>query len=452
MILPTLTIARSTFVESVRQPVYAIVVLLAGLLQVVNTWIAGFSMGYHNVPGEVTGDNKLLFDIGLSTVFVCGTLLAAFIATAVLSREIENKTILTIVSKPVPRPAVVIGKYLGVAAAMLVAALLMTLFLMFGLRHGVLSTAADDPDQPVILFSVGAVLLSIVIASVGNYLYGWTFSQTTVTLLVPLSLLGYLGVLLLGKKWNVQPIGTDFKPQLLLACASLTMALLVLTAIATAASTRLGQVMTITVCAGVFVLGLLSNFFIGRHVFDNPALGRIVAAGPVDPTREGFDRPGDQYTVVLRQATERELSVGDVLYWGPSPNGAGLSVPPMTRPGEGVDLTARLFTEDVAPAVVIVAGDSTVMTLKQIGHEAVDIRRPPAPGDFIFERPTRINPVAFAAWAAVPNMHFFWNVDAVTQAQPVPPSHLALTALYGLSLIAGVLSIAVILFQGRDVG
>ncbi len=452
MLGSTATIARSTFVESLRQPVFLVIVLASALLQILNTWISGFSMGYSNVPGEVTGDNKLLFDIGLSTVFVCGTLLAAFIATAVLSREIENKTILTIVSKPVGRPSVVIGKYFGVAGAMLVAILLMTVFLMYGIRHGVMSTAADDPDQPVIFFSFGAVALSIVLAGIGNYLYGWSFGQTAITLLVPLSLVGYLGVLLLDKEWAFQPIGTDIKPQLLLACVSLAMALLVLTAIATAASTRLGQVMTITVCAGVFVLGLLSNFLIGRHVFQNEIVGMVVAAESADPADDTFDRPGDEWLILLKQEPATEIAIGDLVYWGPAPNGAALNVPPMTKPGEGVDITNRLFTEDVAPAVVITDINERALTIKQIGHQGVPVRRAPSPGDFVFPRATSLNPIALTAWSVVPNMHFFWNVDAITQAKVVPVTHTLLAAGYAVALIIACLSVAVILFQGRDVG
>jgi hypothetical protein len=47
---------------------------------------------------------------------------------------------------------------------------------------------------------------------------------------------------------------------------AITMALLVLTAIAIAASTRLGQVMTLCVTLGVFFLGLLSDWFFGRQI------------------------------------------------------------------------------------------------------------------------------------------------------------------------------------------
>src|SRR5688572_13340848 len=105
-----LTIAKNTFVESVRQPIYFVLIVLGGIMQVLNTWGAAYSMGCTDTA-EVSGYNQVLLDIGLATIFVCGMLLAAFIATAVISREIERKTVLTVVSKPISRTAVVLGKY-----------------------------------------------------------------------------------------------------------------------------------------------------------------------------------------------------------------------------------------------------------------------------------------------------------------------------------------------------
>ena len=43
-------------------------------------------------------------------------------------------------------------------------------------------------------------------------------------------------------------------------------AVLILTAFAVALATRFSQVMTLLLCAGVFMLGLLSDYYIGRHV------------------------------------------------------------------------------------------------------------------------------------------------------------------------------------------
>src|SRR5690606_35032549 len=137
----------------------------------------------------------------------------------------------TVVSKPVARPSVVIGKYAGVAGAILLAVSVMLLFLLLGLRHGVLTTAADDPDQPVILFITVAVGLSIGIAVWCNFFYGWYFSQTCMLIMLPAAFAAYILVLLISKKWAIQPITTDFKPQITLACVGLALGMLTITSV-----------------------------------------------------------------------------------------------------------------------------------------------------------------------------------------------------------------------------
>src|SRR5690606_20629702 len=205
--------------EAVRQPIVIVLVVLCGIFQWFNTWTAGYSMG-ESTSGEVSADNKLMLDIGLATVFGCGTLLAAFVATSVISREIEARTILTVVSKPISRPAVVIGKFLGVAGCIVLATVVMFIFLMFGVRHEVMSTAADTLDGPVIFFAFGGFFVSLILGAMGNFLYGWSFPQAVILMLAPIQFLGYLGVLVIGKDWGFQPITTDIKPQVLTGCAA----------------------------------------------------------------------------------------------------------------------------------------------------------------------------------------------------------------------------------------
>src|SRR5439155_18935212 len=115
-------------------------------------------------------------------------------------------------------------------SAIVIAVVAMLIFLLMGLRHGVLSTASDDLDQPVILFTAIAVFLAIGVAAWCNYFYGWYFSQTCMVVLTPALVVAYVLVLLVGKKWEWQPILTDFKPQITFACTALAMAILVLTA------------------------------------------------------------------------------------------------------------------------------------------------------------------------------------------------------------------------------
>lgn len=446
-----LTIARNTFVESVRQPIYFILIALCGILQVFNTWWAAYSMGYSDTA-EVSGDNKILLDIGLATIFVCGMLLAAFIATAVISREIERKTVLTVVSKPISRTAVVIGKYLGVAGAMVIAIMTMVCFLLMAIRHGVMSTAADEPDIPVIVFSLLAVGLSIGIGAWCNFFYGWVFTQTTTMLMCPLMVVAYLLVLIINKDWQLQEIAHDFKPQITLACAALLMAQLVMTAIATAASARLGQVMTIVVCSGIFLFGLLSNHFIGRRAFHNQLVGRIQKVTNPNLDMIPLSRIGDTAMVELQYEPTTMLQPGMPFYYGPNPNGFPLSTYSFTPPKADYTKDSTYTDYTLDPALVITEVNGRNLTVKHVGRDAVLTRYPPQPNDYIFIKPTKVNVVAWAAWGIVPNVQFFWLVDAISQNQPVPGSHVALIGVYALAQIGVFLSLAVMLFQTREVG
>lgn len=448
MLTQILSIARNTFVEALRQPVFFVLVMLSGIIQLFNVWGSAFSMGMQE-SSEVQGDDKIMLDVGMGTIFVLGTLLAAFIATAVVSREIENKTVLTVVSKPVARWVMIVGKYAGIAGAILVAVLTMLLFLYFSLRHGVMSTASDNLDQPVLVFSLSAVFLSILIAGWCNFFYGWNFPQTSVVLLLPLLLVGYLLVLSLSKEWKWQSLDHDFKPQITLACVCLVLAVMVLTAAATAASTRLGQVMTIVVCAGLFVSTLLTDHFIGRYAFRNQTVAVIKNVTPADPARTTFRQPGDTINVELAGPAKVEIQPGFPFYYGPNPGGFALAVPAFAAITPERTRESGMQGE---PAVIVTQVNDLKLTVRNVGERPVAVDRPPEAGDFVFAKPTSMNLPVLALWAAVPNMHHYWLLDAITQNQRIPPAHVVKVAGYAAAQIIGLLAIAVLLFQKRDVG
>lgn len=446
----TLTIAKNTFIESIRQPIFFVLVMLCGILQFFTTWGTGFAMGYTE-SGELSGDDKLQFDVGLSTVLVCGMLLAALTATAVISREIENKTVLTVVSKPVGRPTVILGKYLGVAGSLMIAMIPMIMFLLMGLRHGVMSTAADEPDQPVLLFSFLAIGAAIGVATWCNYFYGWYFSQTCMIILAPGMVLAYAAVLCISKKWGWQHPGLDMKPQVYFACIGMSMAILVIAAVATAASTRLGQVMTTAVCIGIFLFGLLSNYLVGRHVFGN-RLAAIAQEINADSMKGGWDEPGATYRIKIQSVFKIPVHVGDPFYYGTSPSGFPMLI--SDYPAFHGDLSKADDTlgPNTPPALVITAVDNHSLTVKRVGTGTLSYERPPAPFDYLFIAPTRISIPAMTLWSIVPNMHYFWLVDAVSQNQLIPIPHLFLILFYSAAQIGVFLSLGVILFQRRDVG
>ncbi|MEM1166081.1 MAG: ABC transporter permease [Planctomycetota bacterium] len=490
-----LAIARNTFLESIRQPIFLVLVLASGILQVFNVAISAYSMGYTEQT-EVSGDDKFLLEVGLATVLGLATLLSAFLATSVLTREIENKTALTVVSKPVSRPLFVVGKYLGVAAAIGVATIIMLVWFQVSIRHGVMSTARDRVDGPVVVFSVAAALLSVGLGTWCNYFYGMIFASTAVFSLLPLSLVAWLGVHVVSKDWAWQAFTTDFKPQITIACLSVFLAMLVLTALAVAMSTRLKQVMTITVCASVFVLGLLSNYFVGSRAFINVPAAQILEVRGEPRLGEGerftFREPGESLELLLGGEPKEDFRVGDPVYYGPSPNGIGMLVPsqPATFDGDPAS-PDDTFRWDGPPALVVSSWDAESQVLGVVNAGGIDVDRPPTDnrpedalpvqdeqrqidegnlnqgdarrpntriteikpeGDYVFTRPTEVNPVALGAWSLIPNMQSFWLTDAISQGHAIPVRYIALLLGYTMVQVAGMLALAVLLFQGRDMG
>lgn len=264
MFRQTLTISRNTFTESIRQPIFTVLTLVAALGLVLNPSLSAYSME----TGD--GDKKLLIDMGLSMVFLTGMLLAAFTATGVLSREIEQRTVLTVVSKPVNRPIFVLGKFLGVAAAIFIAYWILSLLLMGTYRHGVMSTASDRFDTPVIFLNLVAALIALGVATAGNYLYHWVFTSTFIKTLAVTMTLAFLGILVMGKGWTPQSPLTEFVEhngeltQIAVGLVLIFEGVLILTAVAIAVSTRLGQVMTLLICVATFLIGAITSSLSGR--------------------------------------------------------------------------------------------------------------------------------------------------------------------------------------------
>jgi ABC-2 type transport system permease protein len=173
--------------------------------------------------------------------------------------------VLTVVSKPVRRPVFILGKYLGVCGAVLVGYYFLCLVFFMTLRHGVLSTASDHPDQPVLVLSGLALLISLIAATFGNYVYGWHFGAALMGWVVPLGTLALLVVLFVSPEWKIQSPGTDFGDlQMVYAVVMTFCGVLILTAFAVSLATRCGHVLTLILCAGVYLLGLLSDHYLGR--------------------------------------------------------------------------------------------------------------------------------------------------------------------------------------------
>ncbi len=193
-------IAVATSKEAVAQPLYILVMLGAAFALVAFIYIP------YNTFGE---DVKMLKDSGLTTIMVLAILVGLWTASVSVADEIEGKTAVTLLSKPISRRQFVIGKFLGIV---------WPLFLMF-----------------VVL---GAILLITV-----SYKVVYDARETSNP--EPNWQLCYAAM-----------IGTV--PGLALAF----METVVLTAISVAISTRLPMLPNLIICAAIYVLGHLGPLIV----------------------------------------------------------------------------------------------------------------------------------------------------------------------------------------------
>jgi hypothetical protein len=267
------SIARNAFLEAIRQPVHAVLICGAVVALVLNVNIAAYTL---------EDDNKLLVDLGLSTLFLTGMLMAAFTATSILSREIENKTVVTVVSKPVPRWAVVVGKFGGVAAAIGTAYWLLAVVFLLTVRHRVQTTVrVEDAYDPVVLTcGILAGGVALVVSGLANYLYRRPFPSTFAIVAAVCATAAWGVVSCVGRDWRPQHPAADWNPQLAIGLAMVFEAVLVLTAVAIAASTRLGRLPTLLVCCGFFLLGLVGEYFLAMTLAGSRLRGPLAAVVP----------------------------------------------------------------------------------------------------------------------------------------------------------------------------
>lgn len=110
----TLTIAAATWREAVRQPVSIIILCIAAVV----TFLSQF-LNFYQLDDETS--INVIRQMAVAQTLMCGIVIAVFTASAVLADEIESKTVLTLLAKPVRRHEVVLGKFLGIVAAILAA-------------------------------------------------------------------------------------------------------------------------------------------------------------------------------------------------------------------------------------------------------------------------------------------------------------------------------------------
>lgn len=127
-----LAIAQNTFREAVRDRVFALVGAF-GLVLIVSSIVLS--------PLSVGAQQKLVADIGLGGISIFAVLVVLFVGSGLVHKELDKRTIMTLLSKPVSRMEYLLGKYLGLLFTIVCMMAMMTV--LFGIALLVTGTAFE---------------------------------------------------------------------------------------------------------------------------------------------------------------------------------------------------------------------------------------------------------------------------------------------------------------------
>src|SRR5436190_22553642 len=108
--MKTWTIALATAKEAIRQPAFSVLAFIAGASLICSIFVPYFTFGE---------DIKMYKDTGLTTISFACLLLALLTSSSTVAEEIEGKTAITLLSKPINRRQFIVGKFLGIELGVL---------------------------------------------------------------------------------------------------------------------------------------------------------------------------------------------------------------------------------------------------------------------------------------------------------------------------------------------
>ena len=382
------TIGWNAFRETVRQPVFCVVLGIAGGLIALSPTFSMFTL---------LESERLVKDMGLSTMLVAGLLLAVLSASNVVSEEVRGRTALMVVSRPVGRWAFVGGKFLGLALAQLLALYLLGLVLVMTVRIGVPEAVYSKIDTRLMWGEIGGTALALALAGAVNYFFDRPFPSSVVFWAAVLLTAVVLVFGFFDRDGQVAPWLSAYDGQTVRACVALAPLVLVLTAAAVACATRLDLVLSMVACVVFFAVGVLSDYVFGRlgaKTVGLNGLERAVVAG---------------WSV---------LAVGALVVVG------ALWALPWRRARAALAWTAGVAAAFVVAGVVVYAV-------------------------FGYLSPGRL--AATVAYSLMPNFQVFWMGEALSAEKTIPWSYVVSVFGYGAFYTLALVFVGAWLFEGREI-
>ncbi|MFM2064450.1 MAG: hypothetical protein RLZZ507_4121 [Cyanobacteriota bacterium] len=156
----TFVMAKNVFQEVIRDRILYIIGFYAIILAVANRAIFEFS---------ATTQDKIFLDFGLATMNVICLIIAIFIGTGLVNKEIEKRTIFMLIAKPISRSEFITSKYLGLSAVLGVLLAAMTFIYLVFLQLAKMSYPINSILLAVLFLFLQLTLITAVAVTLGVF-------------------------------------------------------------------------------------------------------------------------------------------------------------------------------------------------------------------------------------------------------------------------------------------
>lgn len=112
-----ITIAKNTFRETIRDRILYAILAFAFLFIAGTIFLGSISLGE---------DLKIIRDLGLAGIYIFSLIIAIFLGTSLIYKEIEKRTLYIVLSKPVSTAEFIVGKFLGLLSSIIITMIPMT--------------------------------------------------------------------------------------------------------------------------------------------------------------------------------------------------------------------------------------------------------------------------------------------------------------------------------------
>jgi ABC-type transport system involved in multi-copper enzyme maturation permease subunit len=156
----TFVLAKNVFQEVIRDRILYIIGFYAILLAIANRAIFEFA---------ATTQDKIFLDFSLAAMNVIGIIIAIFIGTGLVNKEIEKRTIFMLIAKPITRSEFITSKYLGLSGVLGVILIAMTLITLVFLQLSQMSYPFTSILLAVLFIFLQLTLVTAVAVTLGVF-------------------------------------------------------------------------------------------------------------------------------------------------------------------------------------------------------------------------------------------------------------------------------------------